>query len=119
VTDLPFCALVLREWKNPVTPGFDDYVIMEGDRMTEDNLRLLFKVLSDQHSDEPNFQSWVYTDATQLASIATQSVRSGELDEMKNHKWAHYLRSPEREYFEFKPIASAKELSKVILREQH
>src|SRR5215470_5068550 len=78
VTDLPFCALVLREWENGVTPGFDDYVIMEGDRMTEENLKLLFKVLSDQHSDEPNFQSWVYTDVTQLASIATQTGRSGE-----------------------------------------
>jgi hypothetical protein len=116
VRELPFCALVLGEDMNPINQGYEDYVIMESYEMTEENLRLLFKALSNQHSDEPNFQAWVYTDVTQLRELATHTGHSGDDDTLKNHKWAYYSRSPEREYFEFKTKPSENRLSTMVLR---
>jgi hypothetical protein len=115
VKGLPFCALILREFTEPGRGGFEQYLIMDPDQITRENLKILFKALSDQHSGDANFQAWVYSDVSQLAGLATQSG-SGDDSSLNKHKWAYYSRSREREYFDFKPSLSASDLTTVVLR---
>lgn len=72
IKGLPFCALVLRNFvEEDDSPRREVYVLMETSQVTEDNLTLLFKGLSEAYVKPQDLTVWVYTDVEQLGILAT------------------------------------------------
>src|ERR1700733_1526733 len=67
VDGIPFCAFMLREM---VVEGpeshYEVFILMEPDHINEENLRILFDVISKRYRQESDLQAWVYTDVEQL-----------------------------------------------------
>lgn len=71
VQGLPFCALTLREFFDRDQHERTIFVLMEPPHVSEGNLNLLFRSMSQRFPDDPVLKVWVYTDVEQLAFLAT------------------------------------------------
>ncbi|MEK6288222.1 MAG: hypothetical protein AABO57_21090 [Acidobacteriota bacterium] len=136
LTQLPFCALVLRSYK--VSDSSDHvYVLMAPAQVTEENLRELFQSLSDAYSKSTLLQVSVYTDVRQLDFLATGLAQSGPDDPVRakpkspsraadstdkernkpdEYQWAYYVRWKDGEFFRFNPDFPKKGTKTVTLR---
>jgi hypothetical protein len=120
LTQSPFCALILREFLKRGDRGREIHILIEPDQVTEDNLRLLFKAISEKYPPPLLLEAWVYTDVEQLAALATRSGHSFYPDtrarEGKERQWAYYKRTEEVELFRYNPNYPESGMKTVILR---
>jgi hypothetical protein len=76
---------------------FDDdlyiEVLIEDAAFNEDNLRNLFKMLSERFADQSVLSVWVYTsmDAIKTPEETDHSRLKGPIDNYKKYKFAHFL----------------------------
>lgn len=121
IRGLPFCALVLRNFVDEDdSPRREVYVLMETSQVTEDNLTLLFRALSEAYVKPQDLTVWVYTDVEQLGILATgtfsDSVPAEPKDDgvandetptgasrKKQDQLAYYKRTKGAELFRYNP----------------
>jgi hypothetical protein len=120
LTQLHFCALILRV-HNVSSTSQHVYVLMEPERVTEQNLRELFRSISSTYGGSDLLQVSVYTDIRQLEFLATGQAQSGpdnpaisegksgsatrslskEQNRISDYRWAYYVRWDGGEFFRF------------------
>lgn len=98
--EVPFAAIVLRDGERRFDGSRQIHILVEPSDVTERNLLLLFKVVSEQCS-EPSLIVWVYTDVAQLAALSTgQNMSGGPTDK---HQLVYYERTDKVELFRYNP----------------
>ncbi|MEK6410026.1 MAG: hypothetical protein AABN34_24140 [Acidobacteriota bacterium] len=117
---LPYCALVLRALIGPDNSSREIFLLMEPDQVTEGNLRLLSRVLSERYPPPLSLEVRVTTDVEQLASLATNSGHTAHPDNeargKKEMQWAYYRRSEDVELFRYNPNYPKAGMKTVILK---
>lgn len=112
IKELPFCALILREAHDKLDATHKIYILMEPVEVTEDNLRLLFGILSRRDPESPILRILVETDVTGLAPLATGGFIAGSGRKSEGAKedppkqirqWANYRRTKVGESFGYNP----------------
>lgn len=113
IKELPFCALILREIHDKFDATHKIYILMEPDEVTEDNLKLLFGIMSRRDTESPILWIIVETDVTQLAPLATGGFTAGSGAKKSNgatgdplkpiRQWANYRRTKVGESFGYNP----------------
>jgi hypothetical protein len=106
IKELPFCALIVREFHDTAQANHEFHILMEPDEVTEDNLRLLFAAISRRDPDAPVLVAWIKTDVEQLESLATGVVMAGsgriKKDSAKRiQQLVLYRRTKEGEFFRY------------------
>jgi hypothetical protein len=93
---------------------------MEPDQVTEDNLRILFRVIPDEYRQGIPLRIWVYTDVKDLAGLATSSGHSAFPDadakDREVHRWAYYKRTSDVELFRYGNGHRETEMKTIVLR---
>jgi len=100
---LPFCALILSNVYDKRQRERTVDILMEPDQVNEDNLRLLFRSLSEKFPADPTLKAWVNTNVKQLAMLATGMGGSGPAQGTSNLQLAYYRRTEEVELFRYNP----------------
>jgi hypothetical protein len=119
IKDLPFGALLFRDFYDREDRSRELYVLTEPESVTELNLHLLFGVLAEAVPQSESLQVWVYTDVEQLSALATgqqgtvalsrEQSEEFERDRSKggNNKavkqLAYYRRFKEVEFYRYNP----------------
>ena len=114
ITGLPFCVLVLRVFTSDFYPRVRVHVLMEPDKITESNLRLLFEKISEQHPTTSSLDAMVYTDVEQLGVLATRRALSNSKG--TESQLAYYRRDDRVELFRYNPDYPKSGLKTVIIR---
>jgi hypothetical protein len=116
INELPFCAFILRSLDS--RRGHEVYVLTEQDQITEGNLILLFKAVSDRNPNPSLLEVFVNTDVDQLRSLVVHMNTSGDFREKpeKRYQWAYYKRSEKVELFRYNPNYPEDGLKTVIIR---
>jgi len=111
---LNFCAFMLREFYDKDEKGRTIYVLMEPRQVSESNLYLLFRILSERFNADEDLTIWVDTDVEQLAFLATGTMVTfsparGVIDDSaRGHnkrilQLAYYKRTKAVELFRYNP----------------
>lgn len=117
VPDLPFCALVLRVFDDEHYPRVRVYILMEPDKVTEDNLKILFGRVGELHRSSSSLEAFAYTDVEQLGFLATRQAHSGSPNfKRKESQLAYYRRDDQVELFRYNPNHPKSGLRTVIIR---
>jgi hypothetical protein len=123
ITELHFCVFILRDFLDGDEPSREISVLMEPDQVTENNLTLLFRALSEKYPAPKTLRVQVYTDVEQLGFLSTgrmEDLAPAEGSEMtiredgtsqknlnKKKKrvlqFAFYKRAKEEEFFTYNP----------------
>ena len=111
---LPFCVLVLWDGFRKFDGSRQIHMIVESSEVTETNLSLLFKVVSEQ-CPESSLAVWVYTDVEQLAALSTGMQISGE-EKKSRHQLAYYKKTDKVELFRYNPNYPEEGMTTVLLR---
>jgi hypothetical protein len=114
IKGLPFCALILGDNPKGVWGSREIYVLVEQAEVTESNLRILFRSISDSNPEPINLDAWVYTNLEQLRTLVTNSGMSG--GGSKVLRGAYYNRRENVELFRYSPNFPEPGLQTVILR---
>jgi hypothetical protein len=101
IKDLPFCAFILRESHQQYDGNHLMYILMQPDEVTEENLRLLFGLISRQDPDSSSMRVLVETDLDQLTSLVNRGSVSGSSSKSSERaesstsirQWAMYRRT--------------------------
>ncbi|MEK6289491.1 MAG: hypothetical protein AABO57_27570 [Acidobacteriota bacterium] len=103
IEGLPFCALVVGDFYDKDQRERTIDVLMEPGQVTDSNLGLLFRILSDKLTEEPALTIWVNTDIRQLATLATGTGGSGPAQGKRIFQLAYYRRTNTVELFRYNP----------------
>lgn len=103
VEGLPFCALILSNVYDKRQKERTVDILMEPHQVNEDNLRLLFRSLSERFPDDLTFKAWVNTNVKQLAMLATGMGGSGPAQGKRALQLAYYRRTEKEELFRYNP----------------
>jgi hypothetical protein len=136
--ELPFCAFILRDFLlEESSPEREIFILMEPDEVTEENLKLLFKVVSEKYLKPLALKVWVKTDIEDLKELATgvmitgdpppknsevsgkeKIVSSNELNKKTKRirQWAFYIRNEDVELFRYNPDYPEEGMKTVMLR---
>jgi hypothetical protein len=77
IKELPFCALKLRTLLNESASSREVHILVEPEQITESNLILLFKVVSDKYPKPLSLEVFVSTDLEQLKPLVTGMTVAG------------------------------------------
>jgi hypothetical protein len=134
IKGLPFPAFILREYLGEFQPGLEVHILMDPDDVTEDNLRLLFELVSEKYTKAKRLVAMVSTDIEQLESLITGYIITGSPPQEKAdvneettskvqkrsrkriHKWAYYRRTKEVELFRYNPDYPNDGMKTIILK---
>lgn len=130
IKEVPFCAFILRDFLDDNRESRELAVLMEPDQVTEGNLTLLFKALSEKHPKPTDLRIQVYTDVEQLGFLATglledkappekkkaASSDQGDKGSKREPQFAFYKRTKYEEYFSYYVFKQKSEVKTVILR---
>jgi len=136
--ELPFCAFILRDFLlEESSPEREIFILMEPDEVTEDNLRLLFNVVSEKYPKPLDLKVWVKTDVEDLKVLATGVLITGDPPQKNSevsgkegnsssnnsnkktrriHQWAFYIRNKDVELFRYNPNYPEEGMKTVMLR---
>jgi len=81
-------------------------VLLNQRAFSENNLRLLFQLVSNRFADDQRLDVWVHTSLEQAPTPEERDAgaTSEDPDESTKHfYWAWYLRSPDDEFFRYSP----------------
>ena len=119
----PFSALIFYESVSRSTAFVG--ILMDQSDISEDNLRLVFRLLSDKYPSAPLLESYVYTDMVRPASLIKGEMISADgvppPPALRNKpkassRGAYYTRSEKVELFRFDPNYPDDGMKTVILR---
>jgi len=112
IKELPFCAMILREFHDTFDGSHTIHILMEPDEVSENNLRLLFSTLSHKDPSSPSLHVLVETDIERLAALATGEF-TADVSPKRNRRanghssriwqWAIYRRNAAGEFFRYNP----------------
>jgi hypothetical protein len=116
IKEVPFCALILRNFTPDHGRRRELYVLMEPEQVLEENLFVLFRALSDKYPRPGPLEIWVETDVQQLADLATGKGWSGSAGIDRPLQLAYYKRNSEVELFRFNPAFPESGEKTVVIR---
>jgi hypothetical protein len=131
IKQLPFCALKVMTLESQF--GREVHILMEPDEVTESNLLLLFRVVSEKNPEPLELETFVSTDIQQLRSLVTNMNTSATLSEEDSEKtgsdvistssqrkaekkWAYYKRTNQVELFRFNATFPRPGMKTIVLR---
>ena len=94
-------------------------VLLDRKAFSEENLRVLFKLISRRFPDAEVLDAWVYTSLEQAPTPEERdegTTSESQKGPTTRHYWAFYLRSVECEYFRYSPLADKSNIRTVQLR---
>lgn len=117
IKGLPFSALIFFESKSDVR--FFIGILMDQDDISEDNLRLLFRSLSEKYPLPDPLEAQVYTDMWKPSALTRNEVISVDGKTKGQSSAPHgafYLRRQSVELFRFNPNYPEHGMKTVVLR---
>jgi hypothetical protein len=114
IKGLPFCAFILGDNPKGVWGSREIYILVEQTEVTESNLRILLRTISDSYPEPINLEAWVITDPERLKSFYSERGSSG--GEANVFKGAFYKRGEKVELFRYNPNFPEQGLQTVTLR---
>jgi hypothetical protein len=114
IKGLPFSAFILGDNPKGVWGSREIYILVEQTEVTEINLRILFRAISDSNPEPMNLEAWVMTDPERLKSFYSGAGTSG--GGAKVFKGAFYKRVENVELFRYNPNFPEPGLQTVTLR---